>query len=122
MSWFKKKEVCPHANEDGTVELDEGCFDDFIRSNPKVMVMFYRTTCSHSINMIPVFAELCNDLKDKVKFCRVSTPTNMPLARKYEVKNTPTFVIFNSGKVSASIVGEKTNDFLRGEIERSFDR
>jgi thioredoxin 1 len=120
MSWFKKKDVCPHANEDGTVELDESCFDDFIKSNPKVMVMFYRTTCSHSVNMIPVYAEVSNDLKDKMKFCRVSTPTNMPLVKKYEVKSTPTFMIFNDGKASASIVGEKTKDFLKGEIERSF--
>ena len=122
MSWFKKKAICPQVNEDGTTELDESCFDESVMASPRATVMFYRTTCSHSINMIPVFAELCNDLKDKMKFCRVSTPTNMPLARKYEVKNTPTFVIFNSGTVSASIVGEKTKDFLRGEIERSFDR
>jgi thioredoxin 1 len=120
MSWFKKKAICPHVNEDGTTELDESCFNESIMASPRAMVMFYRTTCSHSVNMLPVYAELGQDLKDNMRFFRVSTPTNMTLVRKYDIKSTPTFVIFNSGKVSASIVGEKTKDYLKGEIERSF--
>jgi thioredoxin 1 len=120
MSWFKKKAACPHLNEDGTTELDESCFDESIMASPRAMVMFYRTTCSHSVTMLPVYAELSKDLKDGMRFFRVSTPTNMNLVRKYEVKGTPTFVIFNSGKAIGSFVGEKTKDFLKGEIESSF--
>lgn len=119
MPFFRKKTVCPQMNKDGTIELDESCFDEFVANNSKVVVMFNRSTCSHSVKMNPIFIDLCTEMKEGMKFCKVSTPTNMNLVNRYEVKGTPTFVIFNSGKKIVSIVGERTKEFLKAEIERA---
>jgi thioredoxin 1 len=118
MSFFRKKTIFPQINNDGTIELDESCFDEFVAKNSKVVVMFYRSTCSHSVKMNPIFIDLCTEMKEGMKFCKVSTPTNMELVNRYEIKGTPTFVIVNNGKKIISIVGERTKEFLKAEIER----
>jgi thiol-disulfide isomerase/thioredoxin len=121
MSFFRKKPSCPQFNEDGTIDLDERCFDDFMAGNPKVVVMFHRTTCGHSVNMYPIFLDLCREMKE-VKFCKVSTPTNMSLVHRYEVKGTPTFTIIINGKRVGSMTGETKKDLLKAEIERALSQ
>ena len=117
MSFFHKKTVCPHTNPDGTIDLDESCFDEFVRNNPKVVVMFHRSTCSHSVNMYPIFSDLSKEMTE-LKFCKVSTPTNMNLVHKYDIKGTPTFMMIMNGESAKSMTGEITKELLKAEIER----
>ena len=114
--FWKKKPSYPQLDEDGTVNLDERTFDEFVTKNPKVVVMFHRTTCGHSVNMYPVFSELRGEMTE-VKFIKVSTPTNMSLVHKYDVKGTPTFMMMVNGKNVKSLTGEISKEILRAEIE-----
>lgn len=118
MSFFKRKVAYPALNKDGTIELDEGCFDEYLAKNQSVAVMFYRTNCGHSAKMEPVFTELSSELKGKASFCKVSTPTNMDLVHEYSVKGTPTFIMFRNGSVVSSVTGEIVKDALRAEVEK----
>jgi|GEM_PF-2029905 len=122
MPLFGKKKVGPSLNKDGTVELDSACMDEYIAKNPRAVVMFYRSTCGHCMIMEPIFAQLCSEMKGLLSFCKVSTPTNMELVKRHSIKGTPTFVLFVDGKEAGSIVGERTKEALKAEIERHLNR
>lgn len=118
MSFFKRKVKGSIESKDGITELDLGGFDDFISKNPKVVVLFYRSNCSHSIKMDPIFSELDTEMKEAIKFCKVNTPTNIELVRRYSVKGTPTFIVVVNGIEKGRKVGEATKQSLKEEIER----
>jgi thioredoxin len=119
MSLFRKKTVCPSLNKDGTMELDESCFDEFMIKHPKSVIMFYRSTCPHSQKMEPLYSDLCSEMKDRIQFCKVSTPNNMGLVKRFSVKGTPTFVVIIDGKPMSSLAGEKSKDQLKTELEKN---
>jgi thiol-disulfide isomerase/thioredoxin len=116
MPLFGKKKVGPTLNRDGTMELDTSCLDDFVTKNPRVVVMFYRSTCGHSLKMDPIYVQLCSEMKGPVEFCKVSTPANAELVRRLAIKGTPTFVFFVGGKEMGRAVGERTKEALKAEI------
>jgi thioredoxin 1 len=118
MPLFGKKAVGPTLNRDGTMELDASGFDDFVAKNPRLVVMFYRSTCSHSMKMDPIYVQLCSEMKGLIGFCKVSTPANMELVRRFTIKSTPTFVFYIGGKEMGRAVGERTKEALKAEIER----
>lgn len=118
MSFFKRKAKGPIESKDGITELDSSSFDGFIAKNPKVVALFYRSNCSHSIKMDPIYSELGVELKGAITFSKVSTPTNIELVRRYSVKGTPTFIVLIDGIEKGRKVGETTKQSLKEEIER----
>jgi thioredoxin 1 len=121
MSLFRRKSIGPALNKDGTTELEARCFDEFIANNHRIVIMFYRSTCGHCMIMDPIYVQLCSEMKASIGFCKVSTPTNMELVRRYSIQGTPTFVVLVNGKVTGSIVGERTKEALKAEIERCIE-
>ena len=116
MSLFKKKQDAQIKAKSNVIDLSEVDFDDSVRRNDLVIVMFCRPTCPHCERMEPIYQELSEELVDRVLFCRVNIMTNASLTRKYEIKGTPTFVLIKQGSVVRSMEGENPKDLLRDEL------
>jgi len=117
MPFFSRKRKCPDLNRDGTIELGEDCFDEYLLQNPKVILMFYSPTCRHSLAMEPVYAELRSEMGAQIPFCKVSM-INAQLAKKYNVPGTPTFYFIRNGTVTSSISGEARKETLKADVIR----
>ncbi|HTY46257.1 MAG TPA: thioredoxin family protein [Methanomassiliicoccales archaeon] len=114
MPIFSKKRPCPDRNRDGTIELGEDCFDEYLLQNSKVVLMFYSPTCRHSLAMEPLYAGLRSEMGAQIQFCKVST-TNAQLTKKYNVRGTPTFFFVREGAVISSVSGEARMEALKAE-------
>lgn len=68
-------------------------------SDLPVLVDFYADWCQPCVLMVPIFRELTDKMKDKVKVVKVDVEKNAMAALKYHVRSIPTLVLFHHGKV-----------------------
>nr|XP_027202219.1 probable protein disulfide-isomerase A4 [Dermatophagoides pteronyssinus] len=87
----------------GSVEkLTSANFDDFIKSNDNVMVMFMAPWCRHCKHLEPEYAKAAKNLRDEnVRFAEVDATIENELANKHEIKGFPTVYMIRKGKKTA---------------------
>ena len=119
MSFFSKRKAEPKvAKVSRVIDLTEADFDESIRKNDVVLVMFCKPECPHCFRMEPLYQELSEELVDRALFCRVNILTDVNLRKKFEITGTPTFVLIKNGSVVGSIRGETTKRSLKEEVLR----
>jgi len=80
------------------------------------LVDFWASWCMPCKMMIPVLNEVAEEAADGVLVGKVNIEEYQSLARKYNVKNIPTMLIFKNGKEVDRVVGVKSKDFLLNKI------
>lgn len=85
-------------------ELTSESFDDFVKED-KVVVDFWAPWCGPCKMMGPIFEEVSEELKDKVKFGKVNVDENPEMAQKFGVMSIPTLMFFRDGQPVDKIVG-----------------
>ena len=61
------------------------------------LVDFYTDTCTPCKKMVPILEELAGELSGKIKIMKVNAGENLDLAKKYEIRAVPTYVLFKNG-------------------------
>lgn len=105
----------------GLLMADSGNFErEVIKSEIPVVVFFYSEDCPTCAALLPIFARMAVMYKGQVKFVRVWKQQQRQLAEAYEVKKTPTLLIFKDGKeVCSRLVGHFSNKELREIVEKA---
>ena len=88
--------------ESEVVHLLDSSFDDFIASNPSVLVMFYAPWCGHCKALKPQYTEAAGILKSegiKGKLAAVDATSETNLSSRYKVSGYPTIKYFENGEV-----------------------
>ena len=90
-----------YVEENDAVDLNEETFDDFIKSNPLVLVMFYAPWCGHCKRLKPIFNEAAKYFNEnpsqtevQVKLAEVDVTKAKELGEKYKVFQFPTLTFF----------------------------
>ena len=105
--------------ESEVVHLTEDSFDEFIESNPSVLVMFYAPWCGHCKAMKPAYEDAAHMMKEQEVggvLAAVDATQADALAKRYEVTGFPTIKYF--GEVDGEAVvyaygyGRTANDLL----------
>ena len=85
----------------GAIELDEKTFEDYIKTNRLVLVMFYAPWCGHCKEVMPIFNEVDKILNDDpsltqipIKLVKVNVSNNTALGEKYNIFRFPTLMFF----------------------------
>lgn len=100
-----KKEEVPKeptwADENQDVKhLNDGTFDDFVASNPSVLVMFYAPWCGHCQRMKPAYGEAAKvvNTENKVdgQLAAVDCTTNPSTCRQHSITGYPTLKYFKN--------------------------
>lgn len=86
-------------------------------SKTPVIIDFYADWCGPCRLMAPVFEELSNEYKGKLKFMKLDTEEETALAQQFEVMSIPTLIIMNKGKEVDRIIGFMPKDGLKKAID-----
>ena len=78
---------------------------EVLKSEVPVLVDFWASWCNPCKMMSSVVEEIEDEMKGKVKVCKVYIDEEADLAVKYNVMSIPTFLVFKEGKVVNKSVG-----------------
>ncbi|EES47987.1 thioredoxin [Clostridium botulinum] len=92
-------------------------FDDAIKEGI-VIVDFFADWCGPCKMLAPIFEELEEEMKDKVKFFKVNVDESGELASKFSVFSIPTMIIFKDGKDVSTEVGFLPKEKIKMNLEK----
>ncbi|WP_252243485.1 thioredoxin [Clostridium sp. ZBS14] len=92
-------------------------FDDAIKEGI-VIVDFFADWCGPCKMLAPIFEELEEEMKDKVKFFKVNVDESGELASKFSVFSIPTMIIFKDGKDVSTEVGFLPKEKIKMNLKK----
>lgn len=79
--------------------------DEVLKSEKPVLVDFWASWCGPCKMIAPIFEELAEEYKDKLKFGKVNVDEQASLAAKFRVTSIPTLILFENGEITKTSVG-----------------
>ena len=101
-----------------TIKVTEQNFEQEVMiSDIPVIIDFYAEWCGPCKMMGPVFEEVSEEYKGKVKFVKVDTQASQQLAAGFQVQSIPTLAVIHNKKELERWVGFASKDALKQRIE-----
>ncbi|XP_043224621.1 protein disulfide-isomerase A5-like [Amphibalanus amphitrite] len=97
-----KEEVWADTPSD-VVHLTDNNFDDFVKANPSVLVMFYAPWCGHCKRMKPQYEEAAAAMKKNGKsgvLAALDATEHKVIGSRYDIKGYPTVKYFRDGEMA----------------------
>jgi len=107
----KKKVQSAASGAAAIIQLTDQTFDA-TTAGGFTFVDFWATWCRPCMMQGPIVEEVNTAMAGKLKFCKLDIDKNKESARKYNVMNIPTMIIFKNGKEVKRIVGLTQKDAL----------
>lgn len=98
---------------------------EILRSDTLTVVDFWHEKCPYCKMLEPVYGEVDEEFKGKVKFAKLNvlkSHENQHISSKYGVMGTPTLVFFCDEKPVETIVGFQPKDRLEQLINDIIDK
>lgn len=92
------------------LNLSDYTFSNTVRQNNLVLVEFWNPNCSACQKMISPLQQLSKYYGNSITFARLNIIDNSFIKDYYQIKFTPTFILFENGYPSYKIVGAKIKD------------
>ncbi|KAI0233262.1 Protein disulfide-isomerase A5 [Lamellibrachia satsuma] len=101
------------ADEESDVaHLTDESFDDYIATNPSVLIMFYAPWCGHCKKMKPEYTQAAEKMKEEGiegKLAAVDATQHRKVAERFKVKGFPSVKYFKDGNLEFDF-NERTLD------------
>jgi thioredoxin reductase (NADPH) len=81
-----------------------------------VAVMFWSPFHQASLELVPLVEEFASAHSGKIDLVKIDTYRNQRIARRFQVQEIPTVLIFAGGEVKGRVSGELTREKLEGLI------
>ncbi len=73
--------------------------EEVLESKIPVVLDAYTDWCYYCQQVAPVFADLSNEMRGKIKFAKVNIDSQPGIGQELNIQALPTFVFFKKGKV-----------------------
>ncbi len=93
---------------------------EVLQSNTLVVVDFWHDRCVWCTRLDPIYREVSEEYKDKVKFARLNvlaSHENQNVAVKYGIMGTPTLTFFCEGRPVESVAGFQPKERLKQLVD-----
>jgi thioredoxin 1 len=100
---------------------DEMFDEDVLGATQPVLVEFYAEWCGPSKQMAPILDELSEELSPTITIAKADIDLNPQAARRYEVRGTPTMILFNRAQPVAAKIGSTAKEKVREWLEEFVD-
>ena len=81
-----------------------------------VIVDFYSDSCIPCKMILPILTETEAELRGRLRVYKANTAYEQELCHKYEIKSTPTLLIFRDGKEQGRMTGAFKKEALLKEL------
>jgi thioredoxin 1 len=86
-------------------------------SDIPVIIDFWAGWCAPCMMMGPVFEQISNDYKGKLKFVKINVDENREFAIQFSIQGIPALIVAKKGKEFDRIVGFAPKDVLKSRID-----
>ena len=90
--------------------------EEVLKEKGVVVVDFWATWCGPCKMIAPIVEELDEEMSN-VNFVKVDVDKNLQIANQYKIVSIPTLKIFKDGKLINTLIGFKTKDALKIDVE-----
>jgi thioredoxin 1 len=98
---------------------------EVLQSNVLTLVDFWHDKCKLCKQLEPVYKEVAEEYKDKLKFAKLNileTHENQHLAIHNGIRSTPTLIFFCKGKPLQALVGPMKKEQLKKKIDEVIEK
>jgi thioredoxin 1 len=102
------------------IDVNADDWEEAVESEALVVVDFWHEQCLWCKRLDPVYSEVAEEYKNKVRFARVNvleSQKNRQIAVKHGVMSTPTLVFFCGGKPIETAVGFQPKERLKQLVD-----
>ncbi len=98
-------------------EINDSDFEQkVLKSDKPVIVDFWASWCMPCVMMAPIFEEVSEEYKGKLKFAKVNVERNRMYASEFDITGIPCLVVIKNGKEIGRIVGLQNEESLKQRI------
>ncbi len=102
------------------IDVNDDNFDEVVLGSDKpVVVDFWAEWCAPCKQVAPHFAELAEEMGDKIKVVKLNVDDSPLIAGRFGVRGMPTFMIFQDGKVTATHLGAMNKSRIQEWVQQS---
>ena len=98
---------------------DENFEKEISNAKKPVLVDFWMESCGPCYILSPILEKLGNDFGEKIILAKVNLNETPLASQKYQIKATPTVILFKEGKPVSGFVGLRSEEEIRKWLEEA---